>query len=413
MTKTSSFPNQLELDREVAVELEDRVDLLNRYFQSVFSDRTANYIKIEGKLDAVLRINDFSVSTKRIQEALVMLDVTKSRGPDRIPPQFLQILSKPMGVNLNNIFRTVKRLETVTDMWKIGAVSPICKARSKTSVTNYRPVTLLNVISKVFEKCVKEPLNIFFMEKVAPQQHGFIKKESLYTNLLNYLKKVFTALDDTGTNEVISFYTDFAKAFDKVPNEGLIVKLQRLGVSGCLLRVLTDYFKGTKHKMNLYKTMIMPMLSYASACITLSRSTIRSLENLQKRVLRWASNDKSANYHFILEKANVLPIPMYFQLLSLLLLSDVFHDSEKRKDIMIPATKAIARDNTVRFDVPRSRTERMQTEFLFRSCRIANQLPREVDFFNPIGLKRRLTIPLELFQMQLQRIGSLYVAVCL
>ena len=76
----------------------------------------------------------------------------------------------------------------------------------------------------------------------------------------------------------------------------------------------------TSSKLNLFKTMIMPMLSYA-------RSTSRSLDNLQKRVLRWAFNDKSANYHFFLEKANILPIHMYFQLLNLLLLSSVFHDS--------------------------------------------------------------------------------------
>ena len=52
--------------------------------------------------------------------------------------------------------------------------------------------TLLNVIRKIFENCVED--------------------------------KAFTALDDTGANEVISLPTDFAKEFDKVPQEGLIIK---------------------------------------------------------------------------------------------------------------------------------------------------------------------------------------------
>ena len=85
------------------------------------------------------------------------------------------------------------------------------------------------------------------MEKVAPQRSGFIKKKSVYTNLLNNLNKLFAAVDDTGTNEVTSFYTDFVKPFDKVPHAGLIVKLQRLGVSGCLLQILTDYLKEGKY----------------------------------------------------------------------------------------------------------------------------------------------------------------------
>ena len=48
------------------------------------------------------------------------------------------------------------------------------------------------------------------------------------------------ALDDNGTNQVTSLYTDFAKSFDKVLHAGL---LQRLGVSGYLFQVLTDYLK--------------------------------------------------------------------------------------------------------------------------------------------------------------------------
>ena len=159
-----------------------------------------------------------------------------------------------MGVNLTIIFWTLKRLETPPDMRKVGAVSPIHKAGSKTSVTKYSPFTLLNVISKVFEKCVHETLNSFFKEKVAPQPHGFFKKKSVYTKLLNYLNKMFTAFGDTRTSEVFSIYTDFVKASDKVPLAGLIVKLQRLGISGCFFQLLTDYLKGRKHFVTIDNT---------------------------------------------------------------------------------------------------------------------------------------------------------------
>ena len=97
------------------------------------------------------------------------------------------------------------------------------------------------------------------MEKVAPQWSGFIKKKSVYTNLLNKLNKLFAAVDDTGTNEVTSFYTDFVKPFDKVPHAGLIVKLQRLGVSGCLLQILTDYLKEGKYFVRIGNTKYMTL----------------------------------------------------------------------------------------------------------------------------------------------------------
>ena len=68
MTKTFSYPNQFELDREVAVELNDRVDLLNRYFQSVYSDRTPKFRKSEEKEDAVPGIHNFSVRRREYQK---------------------------------------------------------------------------------------------------------------------------------------------------------------------------------------------------------------------------------------------------------------------------------------------------------------------------------------------------------
>ena len=70
MTRTSSFPIQLELDRKVAVELKDRVDLLNRYFQSVYSDRTPNYVKIEGKENADPEESTTSASRRRENKKL-------------------------------------------------------------------------------------------------------------------------------------------------------------------------------------------------------------------------------------------------------------------------------------------------------------------------------------------------------
>ena len=70
MTRTSLFPNQLELDRKVAVELKDRVDLLNRYFQSVYSDRTPHYVEIEGKENADPEESTTSASRRRENKKL-------------------------------------------------------------------------------------------------------------------------------------------------------------------------------------------------------------------------------------------------------------------------------------------------------------------------------------------------------
>ena len=63
----------------------------------------------------------------------------------------------------------------------------------------------------------------------------------MQTNILLFLKRIYEALDHDPQSEIISFYTDFSKAFDKVSQYELIQKLIDTGVGGCLLKILIDY----------------------------------------------------------------------------------------------------------------------------------------------------------------------------
>ena len=55
------------------------------------------------------------------------------------------------------------------------------------------------------------------------------------------LKQIHDALDKESSSEIISFYSDFSKAFDKVPHLELLKKLSEIGVGGCILEVISDY----------------------------------------------------------------------------------------------------------------------------------------------------------------------------
>ena len=82
------------------------------------------------------------------------------------------------------MFKAVKRNSKLPKAWKIAAVSPIQKKGERKLVENYRPVWLLNIESKIFEKCIYEELSGHFSRFLSSKQHGFVPQRSVYTNML-------------------------------------------------------------------------------------------------------------------------------------------------------------------------------------------------------------------------------------
>ena len=78
-----------------------------------------------------------------------------------------------------------------------------------------------------------------------------------------------------------------------------------------------------KSRLCLYKSLILPIVTYGNMCWVLSRSECRLVEGFQKRVTKWIFNYEDADYFTRLSTANLLPVPMFLQLLDLLHLSSI------------------------------------------------------------------------------------------
>ena len=145
-----------------------------------------------------------------------------------------------------------------------------------------------------------------------------------------------------------------------------------------------------KSKLNLYKTMVLPIMMYASCCCHASVRSMRNLEAVQKRVTRWIL-PHCENYKERLLFLNLLPVSLYLQLRDLLMLSKLIagcfdFDSSARMSYRMNF-----RQNKLEFIVERSpRLSKVDTNFWCREPRLVNKLPTAIDFFNPIGLKGRL-----------------------
>ena len=121
----------------------------------------------------------------------------------------------------------------------------------KQSVKNYRPVSLLPICSKVFERIIYNTMFTKFIENnlISENQVGFKPGDSCVNQLLAITHEIFSSFDDN--YEVRGVFPDISKAFDKVWHEGIIHKLKRNEISGNLLSHLTDFFRNRKQRVIL------------------------------------------------------------------------------------------------------------------------------------------------------------------
>ena len=122
--------------------------------------------------------------------------------------------------------------------WRLHVITPIHKSGDKSSVKNYRPISLLCIISKVLEKIIYDKIISFVSKSISPFQFGFRRKHSTLHQLLLFLNSVYASFDANIQTDVI--YLDFKKAFDSVAHNELLVKLWSFGITGNLWK----WFKG-------------------------------------------------------------------------------------------------------------------------------------------------------------------------
>ena len=129
---------------------------------------------------------------------------------------------------------------------KLANVLPLYKSEDPFSFNNYRPASLLYVLSKVFEKVMYDRLLEFLeIHKLSfAGKFRFRKQHSSYMALMILIDKLFSSLDKG--EMVIGIFLDFSKSFDTVDHEILLQKLFHYGVWGCALDWFRSYLCGRK-----------------------------------------------------------------------------------------------------------------------------------------------------------------------
>ena len=181
----------------------------------------------------------FKIRNGTVKRLLKNLKATKATGSDDIPAILLKECADCLHKPLSRIFRLSLRHGYFPDDWKIANVVALHKKKSKSDPANYRPISLLAIVSKVFETVVASHLKKFIAPRLNPKQFGFRPGHTSLDLLTDLTQRWTDTLEKQG--EVRAVALDISKAFDKVWHEGLLYKLSRFGISKSVLSWFTSY----------------------------------------------------------------------------------------------------------------------------------------------------------------------------
>jgi hypothetical protein len=135
------------------------------------------------------------------------------------------------------------------DLLKISRITPIYKSGPKNCISNYRPISILKNLNKIFEKYLQKRLVSFFdrCNLFSVKQHGFKSGCSTETALLQFISSVLPAFENKTFS--LAVFLDFKKAFNCMDKDILLQKLEIYGVRGIVLDLMRSYLENRPQKV--------------------------------------------------------------------------------------------------------------------------------------------------------------------
>ena len=193
-----------------------------------------------------------------IEKLLSEINISKAAGIDSISGRFLKDGASKLAIPVMQLFNLSIALSTVPDNCKIAKLKPLFKKGSKTDPKNYRPISLLPLVSKIFERAAHDQLQEFLEENkiLYKYQSGFRKNHSTNTCLSHICNKILEGFDKGMVTGMILI--DLQKAFDTIDHKILLEKMKFFGFADTTIAWFRSYLTNRLFLVNVGNTFSDP-----------------------------------------------------------------------------------------------------------------------------------------------------------
>lgn len=236
----------LNIDNKIIIDSQEMANIFNNYFINIIKTNDASLPNSQTRININKPFELNHCTVEETENIIMALNSNSANGIDNISTKFLKryshILAKPISRYINESMKDGK----FPNALKIGNVIRIHKKGNKENCNNYRPITKLSAIDKVFEETILIRLKTFFKENniIHEKQYGFVEKSDTLSATLNCIEKIYASVDKKKYVAVLSI--DLEKAFDSVNHKNLLYKLSKLGINDIQMKLFESFLLDRK-----------------------------------------------------------------------------------------------------------------------------------------------------------------------
>lgn len=241
----SEWMGKMKKSGKIVTKRKDIIQLATDFYQSLYKSNNQeelNNTKVKSEEEP-------SILNEEVKKSILSQEMDKTPGPDKIKNEILRGTIDEVCPLLTKIFNEILRTGSIPSQWQEAHIILIHKKGDKEDIANYRPISLITNIYKIYSKIILNRITRTLDENQPIEQAGFRKNFSTIDHI-HTIKQIIEKYSEYGKTLYMAFI-DYAKAFDSISHMAIWKSLKEQGVSQTYITNINNIYANSKARVRL------------------------------------------------------------------------------------------------------------------------------------------------------------------